>query len=176
MRAMRVDGDIKTASALFVQALKLDPSHEDSIYYLGNCLVELNDLDGALARFAELMRINPNSHRAFKRWGTLQAIIATSTEEATRAEEALRRAIVINPEATGARMILAETDIVRGDVAAARRGLRWIQSTNPAAGDALFLLSYLSWGEGELADAQELLQSAANVGEEWRPEGAAAEG
>lgn len=176
MRAMRVEGDPETASELFTQALRLDPAHEDSIYYLGNCLVELEDLDGALEHFAELMRINPSSHRAFKRWGTLQAIIATSPAEFSRAEEALRRAVEINPEATGARMILAETSIVRGDMDAARRGLRWIQSTNPTSGDALFLLGYLAWEQGELTNARELLQSAANVGEEWRPEGAAAEG
>jgi hypothetical protein len=73
-------------------------------------------------------------------------------------------------------MILAETSIVRGDLAAARQHLRWIQSTNPEAGAALFLLGYLSWKQGELAGARELLRRASEVGEAWRPEGAAAEG
>ncbi|MDH3785024.1 MAG: FG-GAP-like repeat-containing protein [Acidobacteriota bacterium] len=176
MRAMKVDADPVAAGRLFEQALQLDPSHEDSIYYLGNCLAEQGDDDGALARFAELMRINPKSHRAFKRWGTLQAIVAKSSEEIERAEEALDRAVAINPEATGARMVLAEIHIVRGDTDAARQGLRWIRTTNPTAGDALFLLSYLAWKEGDNGGARELLQDASGVGEEWRPEGAAAEG
>ena len=176
VRAMKVDLDLSAASALFRQALDLDPAHEDSIYYLGNCLAELGDLDGALSRFAELMDLNPNSHRAFKRWGTLRAMNAESSEAMLRAESALERAVSINPEATGARMILAETSIVRGDFETARQTLRWIQSTNPTAGDALFLLGYISWKQEDLAGARELLERAAGTGEEWRPEGAAAEG
>ena len=176
IRAMKVDQDVASADALFRQALEIDPLHEDSIYYLGNCLVELGDLDGALARFETLMRLNPNSHRAFKRWGTLRAMNAESSAAMTLAENALARALEINPEATGARMILAETSIVRGDLVAARQHLLWIQSTNPAAGDALFLLGYVSWSQGDLAGARESLRRAAEAGETWRPEGAAAEG
>jgi len=176
MQAMKVDRDLVAATVLFRKALALDPVHEDSIYYLGNCLAEEGDLEGALAQFDSLTRLNPSSHRAFKRWGTLRAMSADSSESLAQAEEALEQAISINPEATGARMILAETSIVRGDPEAASRHLRWIQSTNPNAGDALFLLGYLSWKSGELEDARKFLQAAADVGEAWRPKGAAAEG
>jgi Flp pilus assembly protein TadD len=176
VQALKVDQDLSAATVLFRQALEIDPAHEDSIYYLGNCLAGQGDLDGALSSFAELMHLNPNSHRAFKRWGTLRAMTAESSEAMARAEDALTRAVSINPEATGARMILAETSIVRGDLETARRNLQWIQSTNPTAGDALFLLGYVSWKQGNFADARELLRRATEVGETWRPEGAAAEG
>ena len=173
---MKVDQDLSAATALFRQALEIDRTHEDSIYYLGNCLAEQGDLEGALSRFAELMDLTPNSHRAFKRWGTLRAMNAESSEALEWAESALQRAVGINPEATGARMILAETSIVRGDFSAARQGLEWIRSTNPSAGDALFLLSYISWKQGDLTGARGLLERTAETGEQWLPEGAAAEG
>ncbi|NIM60395.1 MAG: tetratricopeptide repeat protein, partial [Acidobacteria bacterium] len=76
----------------------------------------------------------------------------------------------------GARMVLAETSLVKGDLAAARQRLEWIQSTNPSSGDALFLLGYISWKQGNVEDAKEWLERSANAGEAWRPEGAAAEG
>jgi tetratricopeptide (TPR) repeat protein len=176
VHAMVVEKDIAAAIALFEQALELDPTHEDSIYKLANCLTEQGDDTGAMLRLEELMRLNEHSHRAFKRWGTLQAMNARSSEDMTRAEDALRRAIAINPEAIGARMILAETAIVRGDLEAARQHLSWIFSTNPSAGDALFLLGYVSWKQEQPEDSRRFLQRAAGVGEEWRPEGAAAEG
>lgn len=176
VRAMKVDRDLPTAIGLFEQALDLDPLHEDSIYFLGNCLAEEGDSRGALDRFAELMRLNASSHRAHKRWGTLKAMNARSSEELSQAEAALERAAKINPEATGAMMVLAEISLVQGDLAQARQRLGWIQSTNPSAGDATFLLGYVSFKQGQSARSIELLESAAAVSEEWKPEGAAAEG
>ncbi|NIM60394.1 MAG: tetratricopeptide repeat protein, partial [Acidobacteria bacterium] len=80
MQAMKADQDLSTATVLFEQALDIDPNHEDSIYYLGNSLADQGDLVGALARFETLMQLDPSSHRAFKRWGTLQAMNAESAE------------------------------------------------------------------------------------------------
>jgi hypothetical protein len=40
----------------------------------------------------------------------------------------------------------------------------------------LFLLAFLDWKQGDSQGARELLRRAAETGEEWRPEGAAAEG
>ncbi len=176
MRALKVDRDLAAATDLFRRALALDPSHEDSLYYLGNCHAELGDVDSALARFADLMHVNPSSHRAFKRWGTVQAMNAESREQMERARSALERAVSINPEATGARMVLAETKIVSGDLEAARETLGWIHGTNPAAGDALFLLGYIAWKRGDMETARARLQHAAETGEAWRPEGVVAEG
>jgi len=176
VRAMKVDMDRPKAIELFRSALELNPTHGDSLYFVANCLVDEGKLDEAMEHLSTLMKADPSSHRAFKRWGTLAAMNADSADEMDRAQDALERAVEINPEATGARMVLAETSIVRGDLEAGGQRLRWIQSTNPDAADALFLLGYVTWKKGDTAGAQELLRQAAKVGEEWLPEGAAAEG
>lgn len=176
VRAMKVDLDLPTATALFRQALAINPVHEDSLYFLGNCLVDQDDLAGAMEQFESLMRLNTRSHRAFKRWGTLCAMNAGSAEEMLLAQQALERAVEINPEETGARMVLSETSIVSGDLEAGRQRLEWIRSTNPDASDAMFLLGYIAWKQGDAAGARELLGRAAEKGEEWRPKGTAAEG
>ena len=42
VRAMKREGDIPRAISLFREALALNPAHEDSRYYLANCLLVLN--------------------------------------------------------------------------------------------------------------------------------------
>jgi tetratricopeptide (TPR) repeat protein len=176
MNAVKVENDSLRAIELFRQALALDPTHEDSIYYLANCLAAQGDVDGALERLDELMRLNPLSHRAFKRWGTLRAITASSPQEFSAARDALTRAVEINPEAIGATMVLAEVTLVRGELVEARQRLQRIRQTHPGATDAAFLLAYIAWRQGNAADATQLLGQAGENHEDWLPEGAAAEG
>jgi tetratricopeptide (TPR) repeat protein len=177
MQAMKVDRDLTRAIGRFREALQLDPAHEDSIYYLGNCLAETGNLDEALEQFEKLMQIDPLSHRAYKRWGTLRAMTAESEKDLEAAEVALERALSINPEATGALLLLGEVALIRGDLATARQRLEWVRRTNPSSMEALFLLAYLAWREGDGALADELLQAARESGnEEWKPEGVVAEG
>ncbi|MCP3978334.1 MAG: tetratricopeptide repeat protein [bacterium] len=176
MDAVKIEQNTSSAIELFRRALALNPAHEDSLYYLGNCLAEQGDVDGALEQFEQLKRLNPSSHRAFKRWGTLRAVSASAAAEVDAAWVALERAVQINPEETGAPMVLAELALVRGDSSDARRRLVRIRQTNPGAGDAAFLLAYVAWRTGDSAEATRLLESAAANHEEWLPEGTVAEG
>jgi tetratricopeptide (TPR) repeat protein len=177
MDKMKIERDWQAAIPLFREALALDPRHEDSLYYLGNCLVEIGKTDEALERFAELMRLNEMSHRAYKRWGTLTAIMATSSDELAAAARALERATEINPEETGARQALGEVALLRGDLDGARLYLGQVARSDPDARSALFLLAYLDWRQGDPASAATLLSRAETVGEaEKLPEGAVGEG
>ena len=51
-----------------------------------------------------------------------------------------------------------------------------VATSDTSAGAALYLLAFLDWKQGDSRGARELLQRASETGEEWRPEGAAAEG
>ena len=81
MDAMKREHDFAKASALFREALAINPEHEDSHYYLANCLVALRDIPAAIAELNELARINPQNHRAFQRKGELLAASASSRRE-----------------------------------------------------------------------------------------------
>ncbi|MGD8396960.1 MAG: tetratricopeptide repeat protein, partial [Candidatus Eiseniibacteriota bacterium] len=177
MHAVKVDGDLEAAIPLFESALELNPTHADSLYYLGNCLADTGDVEGALARFAEIARLDPQSHRAHKRWGTLRAMSATAPEQLAEAVAALERASAINREETGVPLVLGEVELMRGDLAAARRRLEWVVGSNPQSGEAYFVLGYLDWREGRDEEALELLETAvAARGEHWKPADAVAEG
>jgi tetratricopeptide (TPR) repeat protein len=177
MHAMKVEGDVEKAIGLFRQALTLDPAHEDSLYYLGNCLAATGDIDGALERFDRLRQLNDMSHRAHKRWGTLRAMTARTPAELDQAEQALERAVSINPEATGALLVLGELDLLRGAFDGARRRLEWVGSTNPGSVPSHYLLGYLAWTEGRPKEARQRLERAREArGDDRTPEGATSEG
>jgi tetratricopeptide (TPR) repeat protein len=177
MDAMKKDGNIAGAIRLFREALALNPAHEDSRYYLANCLAAQGDLGGALTELAELQRINPRSHRAFQRWGVLAAASATSRVQLNAAERSLQQALTINPEETGSLLALGEIALVKGDLRIAEQRLGLACRTNPKAAGGLFLLGYLAWKRGETSRSRALLAGAHKArGPEWKPKGSAAEG
>ncbi len=177
MNAMKVDGDLQRAIGLFERALVLNPSHGDSLYYLANCRAETGDVQEALSQLDRLIRVNRQSQRAHKRWGTLRAVSAGEPSELDAAVAALERASAINPEETGVSLVLGEVLLLQGKTAEARQRLEWVVRSNSQAGEAFFVLGYLAWIEGDTESATDRLAEAAGTrSEDWKPPGVVAEG
>jgi tetratricopeptide (TPR) repeat protein len=119
MDAMKRDRDMAKAAGLFREALAINPNHEDSRYYLANCLAAQGDVTGAIAELKTLAQINPQSHRAFQCEGELLASSASSRAGLATARSPLAEALRLNPEETGALVLLGEVDLALGDLAAA---------------------------------------------------------
>jgi enediyne biosynthesis protein E4 len=177
MNAMKVEKDNAKAIPLFREALALDPVHEDSLYYLATCLASTGDTEDALTTLAELKRINPQSQRAFAQWGTLRALAPRTPADLAAAEESLLRAHAINPEETGALLVLGEIAFLRGDANLADERLSAACRTNPKAVGGFFLRGYHVWKRGDDANAKKLLEDArAALSKDWQPKGATSEG
>lgn len=177
MNAMKVEQNNAKAIGLFHEAIRLNPRHEDSRYYLGLCLASQGDIDGALNALASLQQVNPQSHRAWQQWGVVRAFYARSDADLAAAEQALQRAHNLNPEETGALLVLGEVALLRGDRPRAAEHLNAATSTNPRAATGFFLLAYLAWEGGDDAAAVRLLQQTrAALGPDWQPKGATSEG
>jgi hypothetical protein len=177
MDAVKLDADCEAAIALFREALSYDPTHEDSLYYLANCLAGQGDWEGALDELDTMRTASPMSHRAQMRWGVLRAVHASGDEHLAAAEAALRRALEINREETGSLLALGELAILRGKLDEAEDHLSRATYTNPRAVGGFFLRGYLAWKRGDEAAARELLETAqAARGPDWKPEGTTAEG
>lgn len=175
--AMRIEQDLPRAITLFREALAIDPSHEDSRYYLGNCLAQTGDVAAALDELAELARLDPQSHRAHRQWGLLRAMSARSVDDLTSAEAALQRALALNPEETGSLLLLGEVALLRGQPAEADRYLTLATRTNARAVGGFFLRAYLAWRANDAEAARRLLTQAREArGQEWMPRGATSEG
>ncbi len=177
MDAIKIEQDIPKAAALFAAALELKPEHEDSRYYLANCLAIQGQVEAAMAHLETLMEINPLSHRAYKQWGIMRAMTAESPEALEAANQALERSLEINKEETGALLVLGELALMQGDEDLALQRLEWNTSTNPRSTGGFFLQGYLAWQQGDDEAAVGFLQKTQGTrGEDWKPEGAVAEG
>jgi tetratricopeptide (TPR) repeat protein len=177
MDAMKRERDYVKASGLFREALAINPGHEDSHYYLANCLAAQGDIAGAVAEMDALARLNPQSHRAFQRKGELLAASASSAQQLAAAHAALDNAMRLNSEETGTLLLLGEVELASGDLGSAQRRFEHACQANPKAAAAWFLRGYIAWKRGEVNEATALLNNSRNArGKDWKPSGAVAEG
>ena len=177
MDAFKIEKNIPKAAGFFEAALELKPEHEDSRYYLANCLAVQGQIEEAMVHLEKLMEINPMSHRAYKQWGIMRAMTADSSEDLEAANQALERSLEINKEETGSILVLGQIALMRGDDVLAKRNLEANTGTNPRSTGGFFLQAYLAWKRGENEASEALLKKAqATRGEDWKPEGTAAEG
>ena len=114
MDAMKREGNFaKAAQQLFREALAINPDHEDSHYYLANCLAALGDIPSAIAELDALARINPQNHRAFQREGELLAASASSGSQLELARHSLEAALRLNSEETGTPVLLGQVALAQ---------------------------------------------------------------
>ena len=177
MDAMKRERNFTKATLLFREALAINPDHEDSHYYLANCLAGSGDIPGALAELDKLIRINPQNHRAFQRKGELLAASASLRSQLELARQPLNTALRLNSEETGTVVLLGQVALALGDLAAAEQHFIHVCQANPRAANAWFLRGYIAWKRRNLREASEML-NAANIarGRDWKPTGAALEG
>jgi hypothetical protein len=163
--ALRTKRDLAGAGRAYERALALDPGHEDSLYYLGQCRRDLGQPAGALQAFTRLVQVNPSSARGHLAFGALLASADASLPlDVSGAEEHFRRAHAINGEETGPMVRLGEIAIVRGDTAQARSWFESALRTNPRSVEAAFLLGYLDWQAGNREGARASCQRAIKAG------------
>jgi hypothetical protein len=177
MHALKVENNPRKAAPLFEEALAIDPAHEDARYYLATALAALGDTDGALRQYAELTRVNAKSHRSLAGWGRVRARTQRNASDLAEAEEALGKAHDLNPEETGALLMLGEIALMRAQHEVAERRLAAVAQANARSAGALFLLGYARWKARDMPHAREYLErSRVALGPEWKPAGSTAEG
>lgn len=177
MDSMKREQNCAKAIPLFRDALALDPQHEDSHYYLANCLAKSGDIASAIAELDTLANINPQNHRAFQRKGELLAASATSRAQLEIASKALSTALRLNSEETGTLILLAEVNLARGKWVDAEQDLAHACVANPRSVSAWFLRGYIAWEQKNGARAHAMLATARDArGPDWKPAGSVLEG
>jgi tetratricopeptide (TPR) repeat protein len=161
---MRGAQDWSKAADGFRRALELDPSHQDSMYYLGSSLYELGDYEGALEQFELLAETEPMSLRANLQIGTLRSMPASGAAlDLEAAATALERAVAINPEESGALTRLGGVQLALGEVDDAETSLRQARTLNFRSHEAFYLGGYVAWQRGQMDDAVALLKKSVEI-------------
>jgi Flp pilus assembly protein TadD len=170
--AARLRGDCGSAESIYQAALRLDPEHEDTLYYLGQCRMEIGRTGPALEALQRLVALRPESPRGHVAIAVLHASIGgDGSFDLEAAERHLRRAHALNREETGPLVRLGEVRLLRGDAAEAGSLLRDALRTNPKSVEAAFLLGYLAWDGGDSEAARDYCRSARQAARREAPAG-----
>ncbi len=101
--ASRIAGDYLGATELYQRALETDPNHEDSLYYLGSCYLQLGEYSRASEIYRRITEINPSSNRAFAQLGSVLSTPQPGHPlQLDAADRALQRCVELYPEESGA--------------------------------------------------------------------------
>ena len=177
MDAMKRERNFAKAALLFRETLAMNPDHEDSHYYLANCLAALGDIPSAVAELDALARINPQNHRAFQRKGELLAASASSRSQLELARQSLEAALRLNSEETGTLVLLGQVALAQGDLARAEQHFEHACQANPRAANVWFLRGYIAWKQRNFQPVPAMLVAARNArGRDWKPAGSVLEG
>lgn len=177
MDAMKRERNFPKAIQLFREALAMNPAHEDSHYYLANCLAASGDIPAAIRELDALAHINPQNHRAFQRKGELIAASASSRNQLELARQPLNAALRLNSEETGTLSLLGQVALALGDLATADKDFAHVCQANPRAANAWFLRGYVAWKGRNARQASTMLHAARDArGHDWKPVGSALEG
>lgn len=177
MDAMKRERNLTKAASLFREALALNPQHEDSHYYLANCLAALGDIPSAVAELDVLARINPANHRAYQRKGELLAASASSRAQLESARGPLKAALGLNPEETGTLLLLGQVALAGGNLSEAAQYFSHACQANPRAANAWYFRGYIAWKQADSNQSSTMLIRAREArGRDWKPPGSALEG
>jgi len=149
---LRSKGEFTRAAELYREALQLNPSHEDSLYYLGSCLYELGDYAEAEQQLRSLIALDPESGRAYGQLGRLLSVAAPGApHDLPAARQAFERELQIYTEQAGPLLELGGLELNQGNLARAEQDFQ--AATRLGSAEAEFLLGYVFFLEGRSAEA-----------------------
>jgi tetratricopeptide (TPR) repeat protein len=156
-----VNGSWEEAIAVYTEMATIDPLHEDTHYYLGNSLLELERYAEAGASWEALVRLNAGSSRGWVQLGILHTLPAAGEFfDLDAASNAFETAHRINREESRPPMLWGEVEVAQGKLDAAQKNLEIAYRMNPRSTSALYLGGYIAWKRGDADDAQDLLERA----------------
>jgi Tfp pilus assembly protein PilF len=138
---LRAQGEFDAAVPAYRACLKLDPEHEESLYYLGTSLQEVGEYTEAAATFRNMIELYPESSRAHSQLGnTLSTLAPGARLDFDRARRAYLRSVEINREEAGPFLRLGLLELDRGRWDAALEQLRI--ASGFASPEGNFLVGY----------------------------------
>ncbi len=122
---LRTQGKFDAAVPAYRDCLKLNPTHEESLYYLGTSLQEVGEYAEAAAEFRRMIELYPQSSRAYSQLGnTLSTLAPGASVSFDEAHRAFLHSVGINREEAGPFLRLGLLEINRGQWDAALEQFR----------------------------------------------------
>ncbi len=150
------------ATLEFKNVLKIDPSHVEAEFLLGQAMEQLGDYSGAARRYQAVVSARDVHLGALVRLGRLYLFGDRVGEALVLAEKGLE----YEPDNLDARVLRAGALMRSGDYSEAQRDLHAVLASEPAHVDALSLFAALLVTEGQTSAAIELLEGGIRANRE----------
>jgi len=160
----RIDGLNKQAAKWYEKALKINPLHQDGLYYLGSVYFKMKQYDKARECWNKLKIINPGSSRAFSQLGNLYGCYTNAAWfDAAKASDFYEKANNLNKEETGPLLNLSKIALLSGNLKQSNTYLTEVLKTNDNSPSAFFLQGYFNWRKGNIKAASQQIRHARNA-------------
>ena len=157
----RIANEIEQAIEDYYSALSLWPGHEDCLYYLSNCLIEVGDEHSALATLERMIGFQPKSSGGWMQIGRLRLPGGdASLDDLAAARSAFEHCHALNKEESGPELMLGIAELLAGEVEQAEQRFSAAARKNPRSIEARWFGGRAAWLRGDSARALELLTEA----------------
>lgn len=162
----RIAGDYTAAVDGYYAALALWPGHEDCLYYLANCLIEVGDERGALAALERMVHFQPQSSGGWMQIGRLRLPGGVAElDDVEAARTAFERSHALNSEESGPQLMLGVVQMLAGELEAAQTSFDDAARLNHRSIEARWFGGRVAWMLGQHDRALELLSAARALAE-----------
>ena len=145
----------------YTTALEINNLHEDALYYLGNMHLELGEDHQAEESWNKLLQVNPQSSRAHYQLGKLFLNKeATDFFDLERATMEFEKTAEINRDFLQPVLHLGQIFLIKGNYEDSREKLQIILGSDYKNVEALFLLGYMDFRQGDLENALTFFKQA----------------
>ncbi|HKJ34038.1 MAG TPA: tetratricopeptide repeat protein [Balneolales bacterium] len=142
----RLRGKADSAIAAYKRALQLNSKHKDALYYVGTMYKKVDQFNNAQKVWEKLIRINPQSERAYNQLGDL--LFCVQHKKFFRPDKSkwyFMRANDLNKEALNPKIRLGEIAVYQDRNDDAKGILNDLLMTQHKNAEIYFLLGYLNW-------------------------------
>lgn len=175
---LRTAGLFGDAAESYLRALEVNPEHEESFYYLGNCWFELGEYEKAREVFENLTEVNPESHRAYAQLGVvLSSFLPGAVPDLSRARLDFERNAALDPEESGPFLRLGRVALSQKKMDDAYRYFQ--TAAGFASPEGAFQAGFVRFSQERYWEAKEWFEQVLHIGLQERKiaeRGAVAEG
>ena len=161
----RLQGKTDSSVVAYQEALKLNPNHEDALYYIGNMYMKVDKFDKAQEALEKLIRLNPLSEQAYNQLGNLYFCAKNVNYfHPEKAKSYFNRAKELNKETLSPNLRLGEIALFQNRENDAFDIFNKLLMMDQKNTEIFFIIGYLNWKSEKGQEAANDLQRAFEQG------------
>jgi tetratricopeptide (TPR) repeat protein len=161
----RLAGKTDSSIAAYQEALKINPNHEDALYYIGNMYVRADKFDKAQAAWEKLIKQNPLSEQAYLQLGNLYFCAKNKNYfHPEKAKLYFEHAKELNKETLSPNLRLGEIALFQNKTNDAFGIFNKLSMMDQKNAEIFFIIGYLNWKSGKEQGAIRGLERAFTLG------------